>query len=107
MYDMSAHLLCPVVFGFCVEELIGSAPRLSQGSQHVLVGHRAKIIRHIDILYTYLKDQMDQIKKKLSVQSITASITMIHVVNVDIQALCFVNSRLLLVTVPFKQQDTL
>lgn len=104
MYDMSAHLLCPVVFGFCVEELIGSAPCLSQGPQHVSVGHRAKIIRHINILYTYLKDQ---IKKKLSVQSITESIIMIRVVNVVIQAFCFVNSRLLLVTVQFKQHDTL
>lgn len=103
MYDTSAHLLCPVVFGFCVEELIGSAPCLSQGSQHVLVGRRAKIIRHI--LYAYLKDQMDQIKKKLSVQSITESIIMIRVVNDVIQA--FVNSRLLLVTVQFKQQDAL
>lgn len=48
---------------------------------------------------------MDQIKKKLSVESITESIIMIRVVNVVIQA--FVNSRLLLVTVQFKQQDAL
>ena len=38
-----SHLLCPVVFGFCVEELEGSAPCLSQGSEHVPIGCRAEM----------------------------------------------------------------
>lgn len=35
-----AHLFSPGVFGFGVKELIGSAPRLGQGPQHVTVGCR-------------------------------------------------------------------
>lgn len=43
--NRESHLLCPVVFGFCIEKFKGSAPRLSQGSQHVPIGCWATIVK--------------------------------------------------------------
>lgn len=77
-----SHLLCPVMFGFCVEEFEGSTPCLGQSSQHVPIGCRAETTKKQET-HTF---KMSVIKKNLSVQSMVAT-TMLYMKNVKI--MCF------------------
>lgn len=46
-----SDLLCPVVFGFSVKELVGSASGLRQSSQHVSIGCWAEKTKHAALIY--------------------------------------------------------